>query len=909
MYPAQIETEIEAESPGGGVGNWEGSIPAEDGEAYPAEIPRPDVLQPEAWMLGAMGGRSLAMQQLFSRMKATAPHFRVATVEGEGGTGKLLTAQTLHSLGPAGAGPFAPFTAAEFLESPGTFWQQACKGLLWLSRVDELSGEQQRQLRDFLERAAHERLRLGATGGPLQLVAGASQPLRRLAVAGGFRSDLAGHLTAIRFVLPPLRERREDIPLLAAIFLRRWMKEHGRVLRGFAPGTLARLSAYAWPGNLRELESAISAAAVECPGQWIRPVDLPRLQWAARMEPGAAAEPAAEDANLDRAILHPGAGAVRREQGARGAPARHQPVDVVPAAADGRGRKGTLTGAERGAMQPGKIVAASNRAAFFGSGWQSGIVSLKHCSTIWRRSKVTGKAAGFGPAQAARADISFVQHQHSRVNHLKTGIDGLDDILHGGFPQGHLYLIEGDPGTGKTTLALQFLLEGIRNGETVLYVTLSESTEELQQVAGSHGWNTEGLQIFELIPPEDDLKPEAQYTVFHPSEVELADTIASILQKVDEVGPERLVFDSLAELRMLARDPLKYRRQILALKRHLSGRNITVLMLDDRTSDSNNDLQLQSIAHGVIMMQSIGRDYGINRRRIMVHKLRGSAFREGYHDYVIRSGGLDIFPRLVAAEHKPGFERKPVPSGLTELDALLGGGIDTGTSTLLAGPAGCGKSTTAFHYAYDSAKRGEKAMVFNFDESIGTMLDRMRGLGLNPDPLLADGSLQMRQVDPAELSPGEFISQVRTLVDRQDLRVLIIDSLNGLLNAMPNEQFLALQLHELLSYLGQQGIATIITLAQSGVIGSSMQSPVDVSYLADSILLFRYFERSGEIRQAISVVKKRSGAHERTIRELFMEGGSIRVGEALTEFEGVLTGVPKLVGSPTLREDTAGSRA
>jgi circadian clock protein KaiC len=561
-------------------------------------------------------------------------------------------------------------------------------------------------------------------------------------------------------------------------------------------------------------------------------------------------------------------------------------------------------------MQPRKIVAASNRAAFFGSGWQSAIASLKHCSTsIWRRSKVTRTTAGFGPAQAARADVSLDQHQHSTIHHLKTGIDGLDDILHGGFPQGHLYLIEGDPGTGKTTLALQFLLEGIGKGETVLYVTLSESTEELRQVAGSHGWNTEGLGIFELIPPEDDLKPEAQYTVFHPSEVELADTIASILQRVDQVGPERLVFDSLAELRMLARDPLKYRRQILALKRHLSGRNITVLMLDDRTSDSNDDLQLQSIAHGVIMMQSLGRDYGINRRRIMVHKLRGSAFREGYHDYVIRTGGLEVFPRLVAAEHKPGFERRPVPSGLTELDALLGGGIDTGTSTLLTGPAGCGKSTTAFHYAYCSAQRGEKAMVFNFDESIGTMLDRMRGLGLKPDPLLADGSLQMRQVDPAELSPGEFISQVRTLVDRQDLRVLIIDSMNGLLNAMPNEQFLALQLHELLSYLGQQGVATIITLAQSGVIGSAMQSPVDVSYLADSVLLFRYFERGGEIRQAISVVKKRSGAHERTIRELFMESGAIRVGEALREFEGVLTGVPRPVESSALREDAAGSRA
>ncbi len=524
---------------------------------------------------------------------------------------------------------------------------------------------------------------------------------------------------------------------------------------------------------------------------------------------------------------------------------------------------------------------------------------------------MTRKTAGAGPEQRAAAGVSLASNSHSHpgIHHLKTGIDGLNDILQGGFPQGHLYLIEGDPGTGKTTLALQFLLEGMRGGDTVLYVTLSESTDELRQVAKSHGWSTEGLEIYEMIPPEDDLKPEAQYTVFHPSEVELADTIASILQKVDEVKPQRLVFDSLAELRMLARDPLKYRRQILALKRHLSGRNITVLMLDDRTSDSNDDLQLQSIAHGVISMQSLGRDYGINRRRIMVHKLRGSAFREGFHDYVIRKGGLQIFPRLIAAEHKPGFERKPVRSGLAELDDLLGGGIDTGTSTLLTGPAGCGKSTTAFHYAYCAAERGEKAMIFNFDESTGTLLDRARGLGFDPDPLLENGMLQLQQVDPAELSPGEFISQVRALVDHEDLRVLVIDSMNGLLNAMPNEQFLALQLHELLSYLGQQGIATILTLAQAGVIGSAMQSPVDVSYLADTILLFRYFERCGEIRQAISVVKKRSGSHERSIRELFMERGKVRVGQPLVEFEGVLTGVPRLIGSSGHREGSAGSRA
>ena len=497
-------------------------------------------------------------------------------------------------------------------------------------------------------------------------------------------------------------------------------------------------------------------------------------------------------------------------------------------------------------------------------------------------------------------------HNLSAEPRLHTGISGLNDILLGGLPQGHLYLIEGDPGTGKTTLALQFLLEGIRNGEKTLYVTLSESTEELEQVARSHGWPGGVLNIFEMIPPEDDLRPESQYTVFHPSEVELSDTVASILKRVDEIQPQRLVFDSLAELRMLARDPLRYRRQILALKRHLSGGKTTVLLLDDRTTrDSGDELQLRSIAHGVIVMQGLERDYGIRRRRMEIQKLRGSAFREGFHDYVIRTGGIQIFPRLIAAEHKPGFERKPVPSGLTELDDLLGGGIDTGTSTLFTGPAGSGKSTIAFHYALAAARRGETAMIFTFDESSATLIERARGLGLDPDPVMESGHLRIHQVDPAELSPGEFVAQIRYLVDRENLRVLVIDSMNGLLNAMPHEQYLSMQLHELFAYLGQQGIATIVTLAQSGILGTTMQSPIDVSYLADSIVLFRYFEGSGQIRQAISVVKKRSGPHERTIRELFLDNGSISIGNPLIDFEGVLTGVPRLVGSTTPEEDPA----
>ena len=487
-----------------------------------------------------------------------------------------------------------------------------------------------------------------------------------------------------------------------------------------------------------------------------------------------------------------------------------------------------------------------------------------------------------------------------------TGITGLDDILGGGLPKGHLYLVEGDPGTGKTTLALQFLLEGISHGESVIYVTLSESRKELEQVADSHGWSPEALQIYEMVPPQDDLSAEAQYTVFHPSEVELADTITAILEQVDATKPQRVVFDSLSELRMLARDPLKYRRQILALKRHFAGRNCTVLLLDDRTAEGSHDLQLQSIAHGVIMMHSLDRDFGVKRRRLEIRKLRGSSYREGFHDYTIETGGISIYPRLIAAEHNHGFKRTTVASGLHELDQLFGGGVDSGTSTLFMGPAGCGKSTVALSYAITAAREGEKAVIFTFDEATSTLIERAKGLGMDPTEVLANKSLEIQQVDPAELAPGEFVARVRRLVDKERLRVLVLDSMNGFLNAMPHEQFLAMQLHELLSYLGQQGVATILTLAQHGFIGA-MQTPVDVSYLADSVLLFRYFEYAGEIRQALSVLKKRSGAHERTIRELKFGSNRIAVGEPLREFEGVLTGVPKVIGRSSKLENSSDS--
>jgi circadian clock protein KaiC len=486
-------------------------------------------------------------------------------------------------------------------------------------------------------------------------------------------------------------------------------------------------------------------------------------------------------------------------------------------------------------------------------------------------------------------------------------VPGLDDVLNGGLPSGHLYLAEGDPGTGKTTLALQFLLEGVRVGEKVLYVTLSESQRELEQVIQSHGWPSGSLLIYEMLPPDDELSPEAQYTVFHPSEVELADTITAIMKQVDAVQAQRVVFDSLSEFRMLARDPLKYRRQILALKRHFAGRNCTVLLLDDRTAEGTNDLQLQSIAHGVIQLHNVDRDFGVKRRRLQIAKLRGSAFREGFHDYTIQTGGIEVYPRLIASEHKPGFERHPVASGIEELDQLFCGGIDTGTSTLLMGPAGCGKSTIGLRYAVSSAARGEKAIIFTFDESLGTMIARGRSLGMDPMPLIESGALEIQQVDPAELSPGEFVSRVRSLVDKDNLRLVIIDSLNGLLNSMPHEQFLAMQMHELLTYLAQQGIATMMTLAQHGFIGN-MQTPVDVSYLADTVLLFRYFETGGEIKQALSVVKKRSGPHERTIREMYFTNGQVKVGAPLKQFEGVLTGVPRLRTSPPNEEGAPGSQ-
>jgi len=504
-------------------------------------------------------------------------------------------------------------------------------------------------------------------------------------------------------------------------------------------------------------------------------------------------------------------------------------------------------------------------------------------------------------AESGNGRVSPVATATRSVELFATGIAGLDDILGGGLARNHLYLIEGDPGTGKTTIAMQFLMEGTSRGQKGLYVTLSESKTELLEIARSHGWSLDGIEIFELGPDEEHLKAEAQYTVFNPSEIELADTTNAVLSEVDRLQPERVVFDSLSELRLLARDSLRYRRQILGLKQYFSGRNCTVLLLDDRTAE-RHDLQLQSIAHGVVMMESVEREYGIKRRRLEVKKLRGSRFREGFHDYCIRRGGVEVYPRLVASEHLLTLQPTQLKSGIAALDTLLGGGLDSGTSTLLLGPAGCGKSTIAARYAVSEVERGGSAALFAFDESLATLLIRGKGLGLDIKKHVDSGKFSLRQVDAAELSPGQFVDEVRQLVEKRDLRLLIIDSLNGFLNAMPGEKFLAMQLHELLAYLSQKGVATLMTVAQHGFVGTNIDTPVDVSYLADTVLLFRYFEAAGEVRQALSVIKKRSGEHERTIRELVMKNGAIGVGNILTDFEGVLT------GSPTYRGEIDGLR-
>lgn len=480
---------------------------------------------------------------------------------------------------------------------------------------------------------------------------------------------------------------------------------------------------------------------------------------------------------------------------------------------------------------------------------------------------------------------------HVRNEVVETGVPGLDDVLGGGLTASRLYLIEGSPGSGKTTLALQFLMAGARLGESVLYVTLSETESELRGVARSHGWNLDGIHMREMLPTQESLQPDEQYTMFHPSEVELGETTLKILADVEALKPTRVVFDSLSELRLLAGNSLRYRRQILALKQFFGGRDCTVLLLDDMTS-MEHDLQVQSIAHAVLRLEQLSSAYGAARRRLTVVKYRGRAFRGGYHDYKIGHGGLQVFPRLIAAEHVDREVQSKLPSGIDALDELLGGGIEQGTSTLLVGAPGTGKSTVAVQFALSCVRAGSTAALFVFDESVHTLVTRCAGMDMDIRPFMASGQMIVRQVDPAELSPGELVHEIRAAVTEHGATVVVIDSLNGYLNAMPDERFLIIQLHELLSFLGRSGVATLLVGAQHGLIGMQMQTPVDASYLADAVVLLRYFEAQGEVRQAISVMKKRGGAHERTIRDFSMGSDGLRVGPPLREFRGILTGVP-----------------
>jgi len=475
---------------------------------------------------------------------------------------------------------------------------------------------------------------------------------------------------------------------------------------------------------------------------------------------------------------------------------------------------------------------------------------------------------------------------------VRTGVEGLDHVLCGGLTAERLYLVEGTPGTGKTTLALRYLLEGAGKGEKGLYITLSETIDELVAAAASHEWSLDAIELFELVAA-DEFGSEHEQTLLHPSELELGETVRGIIAKVEAANPQRVVLDSLSELRLLAQNSLRYRRQILALKHFFAKRNCTVLMLDDRTAEAG-DLQLHSIAHGVISLEQIVSDFGSERRRLCVIKLRGVKYRGGYHDFTIQTGGLRVYPRLVAMEHSRDYSSTPVSSGLDELDALLGGGLVPGTTTLLVGPAGIGKSTTATRCMVAALERGEKAAYFLFDERLHTLLIRSAALGLDLAPYLESGQLEVRQIDPAELSPGEFADAVQYAVMQQGVGTIVIDSLNAYLHAMPSDTMLVLQMHELLSFLGQQGVVSLMILGQHGITGD-LRTDVDLSYLADTMMMLRFFEAHGEVRKSISVIKTRTTEHERTIREFKVGSGGIIVGEPINGFQGVLSGQPRLL--------------
>ncbi|MDQ6871834.1 MAG: AAA family ATPase [Gemmatimonadota bacterium] len=493
------------------------------------------------------------------------------------------------------------------------------------------------------------------------------------------------------------------------------------------------------------------------------------------------------------------------------------------------------------------------------------------------------------------------------VPRARMGVPGLDGILGGGLPTNHLYLVDGEPGTGKTTLALQFLIEGAKNGERGLYVTLSESSAELRAVAASHGWSLEGIDIYEL-SKESARDIEEGYTIFHPAEVELQQTVDEVLKAVAEHNPTRVAFDSLSEMRLLAREALRFRRQILALKQFFNGRDCTVILLDDKTAPEG-DLQLHSLAHGVIVLEHVALEYGSERRRLQVTKVRGIRFRGGFHDFRIVRGGIEVYPRVLQDEPRIDVSGDALLSGSTSLDALLGGGITCGTSTLITGAAGTGKSILCTQFARAEIQRGGKVLFYLFDERMSTFRLRSKALEMDMSGARDTGQLKITQVEPTELSPGEFASQVVSAVENDKCTLVIIDSINGYMQSMPEERLLPIQIHELLSFLSNNGVTCIMTLVQHGIFGNPVDEAMEVSYLADTVLLLRYFEVAGTVRQAISVVKKRSGDHERTIREYKVQKGGLLVGEPLREFQGVLTGVPHYTGgaAPLLADEGSGN--
>ncbi len=491
---------------------------------------------------------------------------------------------------------------------------------------------------------------------------------------------------------------------------------------------------------------------------------------------------------------------------------------------------------------------------------------------------------------------------------VPTGSPALDLILGGGYAANRIHLLEGAPGAGKTTLGLQFLLEGAAKGERCLYITMSESRHELLHVADTHGWSLDGIELFELVPPELSLDPEREQSIVYASDLELGETVGMVMEAVERAAPARIVFDSLSEIRLLAQGSLRYRRQVLALKHFFAQHKCTVVFLDDLTDSSTvDDLSLHSLAHGVIRLEQNAVQYGAERRRLRVFKMRGRAFIGGYHDFDIRTGGVSIFPRLVAAAHPDGGGAERVAqSGIDALDALVGGGLDYGTSTLVIGPSGAGKSTVVLQYVHAALDRGEKALVISFDETRRVFHRRAAGLGLDVSGHEASGALIFRQVDPAEMSPGELSAMIRESVEEKGASIVVVDSLSGYQHAMPHEQFMLLQMHEIVTYLNQQNVLTFLILAQTGMVGT-MQSPVDITYLSDTVLLLRFFEAKGELRRALSVLKQRTGGHETTIRELIIAPGGVQVGPKLEAFRGVLSGTPTFEGSDTLlRSDDDG---